>query len=160
MGAKREPSPAMKNMYSRKREDTLKRINDAIKDMKKWGEPVTKKRIMERACVSSGTLSKPYVLELLKKEKVCQFSEIETTCCAGKPDSAAKELSIALRENKKLNTELLKAVEQVEKLRSKRDGLNDELKKIKEENAQLRGQRQLLLERLYNAGISIGNIRS
>lgn len=160
MGAKREPSAAMKNMYSRKREDTLKRISDAIKDMKKWEEPVTKKRIMERAGVSSGTLSKPYVLELLKKERVCQFSEIETTCCARKSDSATKELSIALRENKKLNTELSKAVEQVEKLRSKRDWLNDELKKIKEENAQLRGQRQLLLERLYNAGISIGNIRS
>ena len=157
MGGKRQPTEAMRQMYDKKREDTLRRISAAIKDMKKWGEPVTKKRIMERAGVSSGTMSKPYVIELLKTEQVCQFANVASITRVR--TDTAKELSIAVNENARLTSKLKTQDERIRKLQEQLIQAKEELKSIEEENERLRGQRQLLLERLSDAEIPVGNIR-
>ena len=157
MGGKRQPTEAMRKMYDKKREDTLRRISAAIKDMKEWGEPVTKKRIMERAGVSSGTMSKPYVIELLKTEQVCQFANVASI--TNVRTDTAKELSIAVNENARLLCKLKTQDERIRKVQEQIIQAKEELKRIKEENELLRGQRQLLLERLSDAEIPVGNIR-
>lgn len=157
MGNKREPSAQMKEMYARKREETLKRIEASIRDMKEYGEPVTKKLIMERAGVSSGTLSKPYVLDLLKKEKVCQFQELTILGSQGARDTL-RELSSVAKENSRLKNRIDSQNSLISMLKDQKAKIAEELKAVKDENALLRGQRQLLLERMDNAGIPLGNI--
>ena len=158
MGTKREPTANMQDMYARKREETLRRIEAAIKEMKNDGEIVTKKLIMERAAVSSGTLSKPYVIDLLKKEKVCQFQGLAAP--VNKEErNVFKELSVVAKENSRLRSRIEALTITISTLQDQKAKVSEELKAVKEDNELLRGQRQLLLERLNNAGISLGNIR-
>ena len=158
MGTKREPTANMQDMYARKREETLRRIEAAIKEMKNDGEIVTKKLIMERAAVSSGTLSKPYVIDLLKKEKVCQFQGLAAP--VNKEErNVFKELSVVAKENSRLRSRIEALTITISTLQAQKAKVSEALKAVKEDNELLRGQRQLLLERLNNAGISLGNIR-
>ena len=158
MGSKREPTAKMQDMYTRKREKTLASIEAAIKEMKDDGELVTKKLIMERAGVSSGTLSKPYVIGLLKKEKVCQFQGLAAP--VNKEErNVFKELSVVAKENSRLKNRIEALTITISTLQDQKAKVSEELKAVKEDNELLRGQRQLLLERLNNAGISLGNIR-
>ena len=158
MGAKRKPTAKMQDMYARKREKTLASIEAAIKEMKDDGELVTKKLIMERAGVSSGTLSKPYVIDLLKKEKVCQFQGLAAPVSKEERD-ALMELSAVAKDNSRLKTKIETLTITISTLQDQKAKMSADLKAVKEENELLRGQRQLLLERLNNAGISLGNIR-
>ena len=158
MGAKRKPTAKMQDMYARKREKTLASIEAAIKEMKDDGELVTKKLIMERAGVSSGTLSKPYVIELLKKEKVCQFQGLAAPVSKEEKD-ALMELSAISKDNSRLKNKIEALTITISTLQDQKAKMSADLKAVKEENELLRGQRQLLLERLNNAGISLGNIR-
>ena len=158
MGTKREPTANMQDMYARKREETLRRIEVAIKEMKDDGELVTKKLIMERAGVSSGTLSKPYVIDLLKKEKVCQFQGLAAP--VNKEErNVFKELSVVAKENSRLKNRIEALTITISTLQDQKAKVSEELKAVKEDNELLRGQRQLLLERLNNAGIPLGSIR-
>ena len=158
MGTKREPTANMQGMYARKREETLRRIEVAIREMKDDGEHVTKKLIMERAGVSSGTLSKPYVIDLLKKEKVCQFQGLVAP--VNKEErNVFKELSVVAKENSRLRSRIEALTITISTLQAQKAKVSEELKAVKEDNELLRGQRQLLLERLNNAEISLGNIR-
>lgn len=157
MGAKRKPTAKMQDMYARKREKTLASIEAAIKEMKDDGELVTKKLIMERAGVSSGTLSKPYVIELLKKEKVCQFQGLAAPVSKEEKD-ALMELSAIAKDNSRLKNKIKALTITISTLQDQKARMSEDLKAVKEENELLRGQRQLLLERLNNAGVSLGNI--
>lgn len=148
----------MQDMYARKREETLGRIKSAIKEMKDDGELVTKKLIMERAEVSSGTLSKPYVIDLLKEEKVCQFQGLAAPGIK-EERNILKELSAMARDNNRLKHKIEALTLTVSLLQDQKAKVSEELKSVKEENALLRGQRQLLLERMCNAGIPLGDIR-
>lgn len=117
---------------------------------------MTKKLIMERAGVSSGTLSKPYVLDLLKKEKVCQFQELTIIGSQGARDTL-RELSAVAKENSRLKNRIDSQNSLISMLKDQKAKIEKELKAVKDENALLRGQRQLLLERMDNAGIPLGN---
>ena len=64
---KQKTTKGQQEYYEAKKQDTLFRIKSAITDMKEFDETVTKAKIMEMAGVSSGTLSKPYVLDLLRE---------------------------------------------------------------------------------------------
>ena len=154
---KREPTAAMKKMYEDKKHDTLNRIRNAIRSMKEWDEPVTKSRIMEISGVSSGTLSKPYVLDLLKQERVCQFAEPSEESAV--QNYYKRNYSSLAKEYKALKGEMEKRNMQIAAIKNQKDRLERELKSSKEINARLRGQRQMLLERLDSLGISIGNIK-
>ena len=123
--------------------------------MKEFDETVTKARIMEISGVSSGTLSKPYVLDLLREERVCQFATKDES----KPDYYSdslpvlrKELDAMKKKNKSLDAKLIAMTKQ-------RDSYCKKLKDCEHENSRLRGQTQMLLERLDSAGLTAGNIR-
>ena len=152
---KRKTTQGQQNYYETKKQDTLNRIRSAIKDMKEFDETVTKAKIMEMSGVSSGTLSKPYVLDLLKEERVCQFATKDDS----KPDYyidslpvLRKELDAMKKKNKSLDAKLAAMTKQ-------RDSYCKKLKDCEHENARLRGQTQMLLERLDSAGLTAGNIR-
>ena len=152
---KRKTTQGQQNYYETKKQDTLNRIRSAIKDMKEFDETVTKSKIMEMAGVSSGTLSKPYVLDLLREEHVCQFQTKDDS----KPDYYSdslpvlrKELDAMKKKNKSLDAKLAAMTKQ-------RDSYAKKLKDCEHENSRLRGQTQMLLERLDSAGLTAGNIR-
>ena len=152
---KRKTTQGQQNYYETKKQDTLNRIRSAIKDMKEFDETVTKARIMEISGVSSGTLSKPYVLDLLREEHVCQFTKKDES----KPDYYSdslpvlrKELDAMKKKNKSLDAKLIAMTKQ-------RDSYAKKLKDCEHENSRLRGQTQMLLERLDSAGLTAGNIR-
>ncbi len=154
---KRQPTQNMQNMYDAKRNDTLNRIKNAIHTMKEWDEPVTRSKIMEMANVSSGTLSKPYVIELLKEERVLQFAAVDI-------HDKVKEyyegkISDIISENKALKKKIDKQSARISALDKQKSSLDAELMKYKETNMRLRGQNQMLLERLDNMGVPVTNIR-
>lgn len=152
----RKPTPAMQEMYAKKKADTLSRIRFVIREMKDTGELVTKKSLMERAEVSSGTLSKPYVIDLLKKEQVCQFAAIPAS---SKGLSTEKTLSALAKENQQLRKKVEGLEERIVVLQKQKAKALKECQQEKESNEFLRGQRQLLLERLASTGVSLGEIK-
>ncbi len=156
MGTRKPPTPAMQAMYAKKREDTINLIRDAIHAMKGFGEHVTKKNLMERAGVSSGTLSKPYVLEVLEAEGVCQF-EGKTNSLRMK--TIDREYGELVKETEMMRRRIKKLDERIMDLQRQKDAINKQLANIKAGNAILRGQRQMLMERLESVGVSLGEIR-
>ena len=63
---KRTPSDNMQAMYAAKRNETINKISSAIQEIEDDNRIVTKKELISLTGLSSGTFSKPYVLELLK----------------------------------------------------------------------------------------------
>ena len=154
---KRQPTAGQREMYAAKKDDTLKRIKKAIHEMKEWDEPVTRSEIMKRAGVASGTLSQPYVKELLKEERVCQYASIPVHDKV--KDDYEKEQAFLIKENKSLKSRIDKQDERLDVMKKMNDKLTKELRENKEVNARLRGQVQMLLERLDSAGLSTGAIK-
>ncbi len=152
---KRQPTQNMQKMYEAKKADTLSRIRAAIHEMKDFGEPVTKAGIMKMAGVSSGTLSKPYVVAVLKEEKVCQFATVH----ALNYRRYQQIMSSLTQENAKLKSKIKQQDEKIVALTKKNSAICKELKSTEETVRHLRGQQQMLSERLVNAGVPLGTIR-
>lgn len=157
MAAKRTPSPAMQKMYEEKKQETIKKIRTVIRERRKNSLPVTRKNIIEEAGVSSGTLSKPYIIELLREEQVCQFAATQQVNTEN-GSYAAQELSRALKDIRLMKSKISSMEAQNNKLLKQKKELSEKNKELSDTNTLLRGQRQLLLERLDSAGISVGNI--
>lgn len=60
---------------------------------------------MEITALSSGTLSKEYVKELLSKKEVCQYRKIKKTPVEISEVSQLRRLDEAIRETKKIQSE-------------------------------------------------------
>ena len=157
MAVKRTPSPAMQRMYEEKKQETVKKIKAVIGERRKNGLPITRKNIMEDAGVSSGTLSKPYIIDLLREEKVCQFAVTQQVKTEN-GSYAAQELSRALKDIRLMKSKIASMEAKNDKLLRQKKELTEKNKDLTNINSLLRGQRQLLLERLDSAGISVGNI--
>lgn len=157
MAVKRTPSPAMQKMYEEKKQETIKKIRAVIRERRKNSLPITRKNIVEDAGVSSGTLSKPYIIDLLREEKVCQFAVTQQVKTEN-GSYAAQELSRALKDIRLMRSKISSMEAQNNKLLRQKKELTDKNKELTDTNTLLRGQRQLLLERLDSAGISVGNI--
>lgn len=155
--ATRVPTPGMQKMYAEKKQITLSKIEACIDEMREWGEEVTKKRIIERTGISSGTLSKPYVLDLLRRKEVCQFKPIAKTKSSSSP-RIEKELSKRIKEIEVLEHKLSDSQDMVITLRDRIITKEKEISSLKDTIAHLRGQQQLLLERLDSSNVGIGNI--
>lgn len=125
-------SEKQQNAYNARREQSIKKVEEAIAFLKAIGQPVTKKALLEKTGLSSGTFSKDYIIEVLKKNEVCQFKDTKKV----RQDRVEKSLS---QTNNKLQYE-------VERLKSKlkdRDIENEILiKKINELNNQLLSEKK------------------
>lgn len=80
------------------KKNTLHKLQMAIDRIKQDGRRVTRKELMDISGLSSGTLSKPYVKELFKENKVCQFSPESIN----RKENKSQTLADVIYENQKL----------------------------------------------------------
>ncbi len=133
-----------------KRQETLDKIQFAIDELKSEGAIITKPRLVERTHFSRALFDKIHVLELLKKNGVCEFAPkvvIEKT-----PSSSVTELSKQLTVLEKENL-LLKT--KVEKLTAKSNKYQEDYLKVKEDYQTLLGEWHLLLKLAQLKGLEI-----
>lgn len=154
-----QPSNAMQEMYKARKADTLKRISDVIDEMEEMGEKVTKKALIERTGLSSGTFSKPHVIELLKERHVCQFASKAEEIKENSIQQTLKDHSKAMKRIEVLEHRIDNLEEARVKDKERRQALEAKNKELEERNAYLRGERQMLLERIKAAGVGLGEIK-
>lgn len=113
------------------RENTMKVVEEAIKEIKLEGGVVTKKKLQELTGLSSATFSKEHVLYVLKQYKVCQFKDVKTV----KKDSTGVDMK---------EYRLLKRISYLENEINKRDkkieSLSKQIKELTFENEKLLGE--------------------
>lgn len=142
---KKEPSANMKAMYSKKRESSIKKVQEAIETLRDQGLKVTKKALIELTGLSSGTFSQPHIKEILKLNKVCQYAPEKS-----KPESHS--------ESKKLAGKNLKLKERIRTLENRLSESKQENSRKEEEILQLRGQYQKLLEFMEVSDLDIDKL--
>lgn len=154
----KEPTDGMKRYYEGRKAETIKKVTDAIDEMLEWNEVVTKKELMRRTGLSSGTFSKPYVLEVLKDRKVCQFAVSAVNSKEEKERLRAEENDRLKRENKALLRRAEDAESRVVKLKGDRAKQDERIKELESKVEHLVGTQQMLLERLDVMTVGHGDI--
>ena len=156
---KKIPSENMKKMYLEKRQNTLRKIQDAIDEIQEDNRIVTKKELMSITGISSGTFSQDYVKELLKKNKVCQFRVTTTISTSQNKKKLEEETILALtKENQKLISKMQDFEIVLEQNNNKYNKLKDEYSKLESDYRLLKGKYQQLLEYLDALGANLDNL--
>ena len=142
------PESLIRHQEQRKNE-TLQTIQSVIDALKEEGSIVTKKLIIELSGYSASTLSKSHVIELLKKNEVCQFRKRETVL---KKETVDNRLSRQNEQFKKkcniLENKLLDKDIQISKLEG-------EIDEEKEKNKRLLGKLHEIMRQAEMKGISL-----
>ena len=145
---KKTPSKNMQAMYDAKRSETLQKISDAIREIEDDHRIVTKKELISLTGLSSGTFSKPYVLELLKEKKVCQFRDKRVVLSEKKDKLSIEVISDLSKENDKLKSQIEKLDLQISKLSKRLSEKESDYAALKKDYELLKGRYQILLEKL------------
>ena len=131
----------MKKMYFEKKQNTLRKIQDAIDEIQEDNRIVTKKELMSITGISSGTFSQDYVKELLKKNKVCQFRVTTTISTSQNKKKLEEETILALtKENQKLISKMQDFEIVLEQNNNKYNKLKDEYSKLESDYRLLKGK--------------------
>ncbi len=156
---RKKPSENMKKMYFEKKQNTLRKIQDAIDEIQEDNRIVTKKELMSITGISSGTFSQDYVKELLKKNKVCQFRVTTTISTSQNKKKLEEETILALtKENQKLISKMQDFEIVLEQNNNKYNKLKDEYSKLESDYRLLKGKYQQLLEYLDALGANLDNL--
>lgn len=156
---RKKPSENMKKMYFEKKQNTLRKIQDAIDEIQEDNCIVTKKELMSITGISSGTFSQDYVKELLKKNKVCQFRVTTTISTSQNKKKLEEETILALtKENQKLISKMQDFEIVLEQNNNKYNKLKDEYSKLESDYRLLKGKYQQLLEYLDALGANLDNL--
>lgn len=138
--SKKELPNALKQQQEQKRQDTLKKVQEVIDDLKEMNLEVTKKRLIEETGYSASTFSKQHVKELLQRNRVCQFKE------------AKKAQQDIQKIKQKHNQEVLeKANCEINLLKEKLVTKDVKISELENNYKELNEKYQLLLGRLYTA---------
>ena len=143
-----------------KKNETIEKVEAAIKLIKSQGKEVTRKDLLEEAGVSSAVLSKPHMKEILKKHQVLMYKP--TFVAEQKGGESYNQMNKQLItiekkiQKKDHQIEDLKAV--IETKKKYIDKLNNEIKQLNYENEILRGKNQRILEYLYRNGMDDNEI--
>lgn len=142
------PSKNMQKMYSDKKNETLNKIQSAINNINEDNRIVTKNELIILTGLSSGTFSKPYVLELLKKNKVCQFRERKSVIREQKGILLINEVNELNKTINTLNKKIDLLINQKEILQRKLSESDKELAELTIKYQKLKGSYQIVLEKL------------
>lgn len=145
---KRTPSENMQAMYAAKKNDTISKISSAIQEIEDDNRIVTKKELISLTGLSSGTFSKPYVLELLKERKVCQFRDRRKIIDEKREKLSSEILNDLEIENRKLSSAIDRLSHRNSILEKRLKDVTDEYEELKTKHAVLLGKYQVLLEKL------------
>lgn len=123
----------MEKSYEERRKQTLETVQKAIDELKNEGQKVTKKALMEKTGLSTGTFSKDHVKALLKANRVCQYAPDAKKRHAQKAAATKNAQSFASFQMP------LKSGESVKVLGSEMDeAIDDFTKSLMKENEELR----------------------
>lgn len=132
---------------------TVKKVEDAIDDIKKDGGIVTKKKLIALTELSNSTFSKPHVVAVLKEKKVCQFKPKREKENENKEEQIIKELYKKIQKLENENR-MLKS-----KLQDKEitvTNLNEKYGELDEKYMIILGKLHMVLKKIDTLGIDIG----
>ena len=147
-----------KAVYAKRRAQTAAKIQDAIDSIQEDGAVVTKKKLQELTGLSSGSFSQPYILEILKKNKVCQFKNIDTKKSRDKGVSLKKDYDNLIIENNRLKSKIQDYEIECDKEKKKYNELYESYKDLEYQHQLLRGKYQQLREFLEIQNININDM--
>lgn len=84
-----------------KKRETINTLQRAIDTMKAQGKKITRKELIEESGLSSAVLSKPYIKEVLKENKVLMYQNTVVM-----KEGEAGSNTLMLKENNKLRREV------------------------------------------------------
>lgn len=144
----RQLPEAVRDYQESSKNDTINRVQNAIDELKAEGNIVTRKLLLERTGLSNSVLSKPHIKEILKKNKVCQFT--------------SKRKVNSTQNSTDSDVELQKAYEKIDKLEKKIKELESKVDKeklayykMKEANEILRGELHILTQKAKLRGLDL-----
>lgn len=135
----------IKNYQEDIKAETIDKVQNAINELQAEGAIITRKLLRERASVSNSVLSKPHIIEVLKKNKVCQFS-IKKKISVTNNNDVLLELSKATKK-------IVKLEEKVKDLENRLNKEKVEYYKLKEDNEILRGKLHILMQKVRLKGL-------
>lgn len=152
---RRMPSK-LKEKQEKQREDTIKRIEEAIEMLKDLGyHSITISNLVSETGLARTTFSKPHVEEVLKRHKIGKFREVKTLVLEQDNkytkeyiDSLEKQLSNAHIKINKLESELVSTTAKIKEEQLK--FITVDLK-----NKELADKFQRMYDRVIAAGVEI-----
>lgn len=151
--SKRDIPSKLKEKQLEKRKETLEKIQSCIDEIKEFNGVVTKKKLIEMTGYSASTFSKDHVKELLKKNKVCQFKDVDKII---DPSTRSKK---AIQQLENLNIKLTKKVVKLENELLKKDEriytLENELEDLKRKYSLILGKNHTLNRKAELKGIEL-----
>lgn len=148
----------MQKMYSKKRQTTLNKIQDAINAIQDDNRIVTKRELLELTKISSGTFSQEYVKELLKENQVCQFRNVKVVASEKREKLQQKNYDDLAVENQKLVSKMQDFEIVMERNYKKYTKLKNDYDKLESEHKLLKGKYQQLLEYLDALGANLDSL--
>ena len=151
--SKRDIPAKLNEMQLAKRNETLEKIQSCIDEIKEFNGVVTKKKLIEMTGYSASTFSKEHVKELLKKNKVCQFKDVDKIV---DPNKRSKK---AIQQLEDLNMKLNKKVVKLESELLKKDEriyvLENQLEDLKRKYSLILGKNHTLSRKAELKGIDL-----
>lgn len=145
-------------VYAKRRAQTAAKIQDAIDYIQEDGRVVTKKELQEITGLSSGSFSQPYILEILKKNRVCQFKNVGSKKPRDSSTSLKKEYDQIIVENSRLKSKIQDYEIECDKEKKKYNDLYESYKDLEYQHQLLRGKYQQLREFLEIQDININDM--
>lgn len=141
------------------KQTSLTKIQDAINLIKADNRIVTKKELIELTGLSSGTFSRPYVKELLQKNKVCQYRGLQLENAETKTKQI-KEATLEQLSKKVLSLEskIQDYDLQLEKKSKDFATLKEDYAKLENDHILLRGKYQQILEYMDALGADMSKM--
>lgn len=149
---RRDISANLKKLQDAKRQETLEKIQNAIDEIHEDDDIVTKKKLLEITGLSSATFSKSHVLELLKKNEVCQFRKIVKYEKSNRISEVEQLKKIVINLEKK-NALLMSNIQDKD---IKISLLKEKNKKLENDYAMILGKLHLILKRVDMMDVDIG----
>ena len=149
----------LQKFHDEAKKTSLTKIQDAINVIKADNRIVTKKELIELTGLSSGTFSRPYVKELLQKNKVCQYRGLQLENTETKTQQI-KEATIEQLSKKVLSLEskIQDYDLQLEKKRKDFATLKEDYAKLENDHILLRGKYQQMLEYMDALGVDMSKM--
>ena len=149
----------LQKFHDEAKQTSLTKIQDAINVIKADNRIVTKKELIELTGLSSGTFSRPYVKELLQKNKVCQYRGLQLENTETKTQQI-KEATIEQLSKKVLSLEskIQDYDLQLEKKSKDLATLKEDYAKLENDHILLRGKYQQMLEYMDALGADMSKM--
>lgn len=142
------------NKQKLQREESMKKVQKAINEIKSEGYKVTMKLIQERSNLARSTLSKPHIQDILRANCVCKYEDKKTITNTKTKNVKELEAEIYILEKK---IERLKL--ENSNLKNRNNALKVELYDEKDRNAKLLGELQLISDKCRQHNIRLELIK-